>query len=93
MKTYILRDTQTVQRQARVQPPATAGEILGRPARPTNGPVLFVGLVHTDTIAVSLAPSEESGGHGAAPGGAGTEQGAELFRGTLPALEGAAGDA
>ena len=61
MKTYILRDTQTVQRQARVEPPATAGEILGRPARPTNGPVLFLGLdVHTGSIAVSLAPSDST---------------------------------
>ena len=50
MKTYILRDTQTVQRQARVQPPATAGEILVRPARPTNGPVLFLGLAASGVV-------------------------------------------
>jgi transposase len=38
---------------------ATTGEILGRPPAATGGPVLFIGLdVHTESIAVSLAPSD-----------------------------------
>lgn len=66
MKTYLLREPQTVEpqntrrtpRPPRGQAPATAPEGPGRPAPTQNGPVLFIGLdVHTDAIAVSLAPS------------------------------------
>ena len=61
MKTYILRNVPTVQRQPQAQPPARTGTILGRPAHTANGPVLFIGLdVHTESIAVSLAPSDFS---------------------------------
>ena len=64
MKTYLLREANTVEPQSarrtarppRVKPPATAPEVLGRPAPSQNGRVLFIGLdVHTDSIAVSLA--------------------------------------
>src|SRR4051812_11774534 len=63
MKTYLLRDPKTVEPQsARRAPrtrPATANELLGGPAHTQQGPVLFLGLdVHTDSIAVSLAPSD-----------------------------------
>ena len=69
MKTYLLREPKTVEPQkpvraagrAPAQPrsqPGPASELPGRPAHATNGPVLFLGLdVHTDSIAVSLAPS------------------------------------
>jgi transposase len=64
MKTYILRDPKAVEpqkpvRTRRLAPaPATATTLLGPPAAPTNGPVLYIGLdVHTDSSAVSLAPS------------------------------------
>lgn len=63
MKTYLLREPQTVEPQnARRAPrtrPAAPSAVLGRPAPPKTGPVLFIGLdVHTDSIAVSLAPSD-----------------------------------
>lgn len=65
MKTYLLRQPQTVEPQSSRVPrvgrtaAATASELLGRPAHPPKGPVLFIGLdVHTDSIAVSLAPSD-----------------------------------
>ena len=67
MKTYILRAPKTVEPQKAVRPqrrtppPATACEVLGRPAQTQNSPVLFIGLdVHTDSIAVSLAPSDSA---------------------------------
>ena len=68
MKTYILRDPKTVEPQNSFRPlreepavTATVEAILGRPAAPPNGPVLFLGLdVHNDTIAVSLAPSDST---------------------------------
>jgi hypothetical protein len=55
MKTYILRETQTVEpqkslRRPRPQPTAPA---------PAKGPVLFIGLdVHNESIAVSIAASD-----------------------------------
>jgi transposase len=66
MKTYLLREPQTVEpqsarRTARPRPVsvATARAVLGPPAQTKNGPVLYLGLdVHTDSIAVSLAPSD-----------------------------------
>jgi transposase len=65
MKTYILRDPKTVEpqsarraRPARPVTAASASEVVERPASSRAGPVLFIGLdVHTDSIAVSLAPS------------------------------------
>ena len=71
MKTYILRDSQTVEPQksnpqsppARPEPGLTAlvNVICGRPSRRQRGwpDILFIGLdVHNDSIAVSLAPSD-----------------------------------
>jgi len=66
MKTYLLREAQPVEpqkvrRAPRPHPVAAtpAREGLGRPAHPQNSPVLFIGLdVHTDSIAVSLAPAD-----------------------------------
>lgn len=64
MKTYLLREANPVEPQKVRRAPRTgnpAQELLGRPACPQKGPVLFVGLdVHTDSIAVSLAPSDSS---------------------------------
>lgn len=70
MKTYLLREPKTVEPQKATPAPrprprpvarATASEVLGRPAPANNGPVLFVGLdVHSESIAVSLAPSDGS---------------------------------
>src|SRR5688572_29966884 len=68
MKTYLLREPQTVEPQKarrtprpRGVPAVPAREVLGRPAQITNGPVLYLGLdVHTDSIAVSLAPSDSA---------------------------------
>jgi transposase len=65
MKTYLLREPKTVEPQKTARPrrpqvaKTTASEVLGRPLAPVpNGPVLFLGLdVHTDSIAVSLAPA------------------------------------
>jgi transposase len=57
MKTYILRDSQTVEPQKSVRRPRT------QPTAPTpaKGPVLFIGLdVHNDSIAVSIAPSDST---------------------------------
>jgi hypothetical protein len=61
MKAYILRSSQTVQRQASPTPATLpAATPKGSPTTPT-GPALFIGLdVHTDTIAVALAPSDGS---------------------------------
>jgi transposase len=64
MKTYLLRDSNTVEPQNTLRPlrpdpaiTATVDVICGRPA----GPVLFIGLdVHNDSIAVSLAPSDST---------------------------------
>jgi transposase len=70
MKTYILRDTKTVEPQnpiphSRRRDPivtATAAVICGRPVAPPPSlacPILFIGLdVHNDTLAVSLAPGD-----------------------------------
>src|SRR5271169_287832 len=66
MKTYILRQPKPVEsqkpaRQSRRKTASrtTATVVLGRPPAPTHGPVLFIGFdVHTDSIAVSLAPSD-----------------------------------
>jgi hypothetical protein len=64
MKTYLIRDLQAVEpqnvrRPVRPGPAAPAREGLDQPARPASGPVLFIGLdVHTDSIAVSLSPSD-----------------------------------
>jgi len=72
MKTYILRDPQTVEPQTPLpqfvsEDPvlsATVEAICGRPAPPSPAPggrILFTGLdVHNDTIAVSLAPSDST---------------------------------
>jgi len=64
MKTYILREPKAVEPQKPVRTrrsapaPASATTLLGPPAAPANGPVLYLGLdVHTDSLAVSLAPS------------------------------------
>ena len=66
MKTYLLRDPKAVEpqkppRPLRAAPAVTApvAAILGRPAAPPPGLVLFLGLDEpNDSIAVSLAPSE-----------------------------------
>jgi transposase len=66
MKTYLLRDPNTVEPQKHPRPlraqsvgPTTAAALLGPSAASPHGPVLFIGLdVHNDTIAVSLAPSD-----------------------------------
>jgi transposase len=68
MKTYLLREPKTVEpqsarRAARPRPvsAATASDVLGRARDPKHGPVLYLGLdVHTDSIAVSLAPSDST---------------------------------
>lgn len=58
MKTYLLRNAQTVQRQRQSVPPADTGALVGQALHPTQGPILFISLdVHTDSIAVSLAAS------------------------------------
>jgi hypothetical protein len=57
MKTYILRDSQTVERQKSVCRPRTQPTV----PTPAKGPVLFIGLdVHNDSIAVSIAPSDST---------------------------------
>jgi transposase len=65
MSTYLLRNASKVQPQtATIIPapnPAAAGRVLGRPVATTTGPALCVGLdVHTDSIAVSLAPTDST---------------------------------
>jgi len=67
MKTYLLRETKSVEpqsarRAARTRPAtATVREVLGPAAQTKNGPVLFIGLdVPTDSIAVSLAAGDGS---------------------------------
>jgi transposase len=68
MKTYILRQPETVESQKPARPSrrktatrTTTTVILGRPPAPTNDCVLFIGFdVHTDSIAVSLAPSDST---------------------------------
>jgi hypothetical protein len=68
MKTYILRQPKTVEsqkpaRQSRRKTATgtTATVVLGRPLALTNDRVLFTGFdVHTDSIAVSLAPSDST---------------------------------
>ena len=67
MKTYLLREPKTVEpqsarRAARTRPAtATARAVLGQAAQTQNSPVLFIGLdVHTESIAVSLAPADGS---------------------------------
>jgi len=68
MKTYILRQTKSVEPQKSIRSPrpkpatpATTVVLLGRPDATAKGLVLFTGLdVHNDTIAVSLAPSDST---------------------------------
>jgi len=68
MKTYILRDSKSVEPQKSPRPPrpepAAPATTVVNPERavvPTNGTVLFIGLdVHNDSIAVSLAPSDST---------------------------------
>jgi len=61
IKTYILRNSRTVQPQCQPRP-ATSRALLGHTTPVAAGPVLFIGLdVHSDSIAVSLAPSDFSG--------------------------------
>src|SRR6185295_8987460 len=59
MKTYILRDPKTVERQTSLRPLRV--QSAARPAPPAvaaPGAAVFIGLdVHNDSIAVSLAPS------------------------------------
>lgn len=58
MKTYILRNGSKVQPQRHLPPITTASALLGVPVSGTADPILFIGLdVHTDSIAVSLAPA------------------------------------
>lgn len=64
-KTYILRDPQSVQPQNAHGPeppaPETAAPAEHRIRAGERGPALYIGLdVHTDSIAVSLAPSDSS---------------------------------
>src|SRR6187402_3008853 len=66
MKTYLLRQPQTVESQNVRRPSrprrvaaATTPEVLPPADRASRGPALFIGLdVHSDSIAVSLAPSD-----------------------------------
>src|ERR1019366_6777525 len=66
MQTYILRQPKTVESQKPARPSrlktatgTTTTVVLGRPPAPTNSLILFTGFdVHTDSIAVSLAPSD-----------------------------------
>jgi len=69
MKTYILRDSKTVEPQTPERPgrrsdPAvtvSVNAICGPAPATASGLILFIGLdVHTDSIAVSLAPSEST---------------------------------
>src|SRR5664279_3632220 len=68
MKTYILREPKPVESQKpgraprrKTQPATTTTDVLGRPPAPTHDRVLFTGFdVHTDSIAVSLAPSDST---------------------------------
>ena len=68
MKTYILRQPKTVESQKPARPSrrktaigTTTTVVLGRPPAPTNDRVLFTGFdVHTDSIAVSLAPADST---------------------------------
>ena len=69
MKTYILRDPKTVEPQTPERPgrrpdpavTATVNAIGGPPPATASGLILFIGLdVHTESIAVSLAPSEST---------------------------------
>ena len=64
MKTYILRDPNTVEPQkprCRQAPDPETETLVERILRADRGPALYVGLdVHNDSIAVSLAPSDSS---------------------------------
>jgi hypothetical protein len=68
MKTYILRQPKPVESQKPARPShrktaigTTATAVLGRPPAPINDRVLFTGFdVHTDSIAVSLAPADST---------------------------------
>lgn len=60
MKTYLLRQSPTVQPQTRRPARPTAAVNRGQPVAPAaRGPALYIGLdVHTAAIAVSLAPGD-----------------------------------
>jgi hypothetical protein len=67
MKTYLLREPKTVEPQTPARPgggsepavTAVVNVICGPPPATVSGRSLFIGLdVHTDSIAVSLAPSD-----------------------------------
>jgi transposase len=59
MNTYLLRNVSKVQPRPQCPTATTASQVLGRPVPRPSGPALFIGLdVHTDSIAVSLAPSD-----------------------------------
>jgi transposase len=61
MSTYLLRNMSKVQPQRQPQSVPTTHPVLGQPVARPRGPALFVGLdVHTDSIAVSLAPSDSA---------------------------------
>ena len=59
MKTYLLCDPKTVERQKSPRPLRECPVPPPRLAAAPSGPTLFLGLdVHNDSIAVSLAPSD-----------------------------------
>lgn len=61
MKTYILRPFGRVERQSLRSPNAPAARPKVKQTRALHHPVLFIGLdVHTDSIAVCLAPSDST---------------------------------
>lgn len=58
MKTYILRPFGRVERQSLRSPNPPVARAKAKPSEPLAHPVLFIGLdVHSDSIAVCLAPS------------------------------------
>ena len=62
MKTYILRTQNPVEPQKASRPRRAPQPLRAEPPGPTShGPALFIGLdVHTDSLAVSLAPSDST---------------------------------
>jgi transposase len=61
MKTYILRDPKTVERQIRECPAKATLQVQPKGCATSQAAVLYIGLdVHNDSIAVSLAPSDST---------------------------------